>query len=66
MTRRVRETQWMFHLLVHGFDLPPCSRSSDRVRTFRQERLKHMVLRNLFEDYAEQEYRFKTDGASLV
>ncbi len=52
MTRnQVREEQWIYYYLVNGFASPADSMSPDMVKTFRQERLKHMVLSTVFEDY---------------
>lgn len=56
MSDGTRESQWMFNLLVHGFDVQTGVDApgphTGRVRTFRRDRLKEVVLRNLFDDYS--------------
>ena len=52
MTRnQVREEQWIYYYLVNGFASPADAMPPDMVKTFRQERLKDMVLGTAFEDY---------------
>jgi len=55
MRNHSRQSQWMFNLLVHGFDgVQPGTEPGEKVRTYRRDRLKDLVLGHLFEEYEEE------------
>jgi len=70
---QVQPDQWVYDFLVNGFEMPGGSlvdssdiRGGNKVKAFRQERIKHMVLGALFEDYGSGPHRRVCLGARHV
>ena len=58
--------QWMMSLLVNGFHAPCGDSASERVRNFRHEKLRRMVLHSLYGSPDDPDYRKRAMGSRGV
>jgi len=67
MNRRTPTSQWVFSFLVEGLpDSPAASSPSERVKAYRQMRLKHMVLSALYRGFESRGSRWAADEEPCV
>jgi hypothetical protein len=59
--------KWVYNLLVNGFSSPADERNDGGLKSYRAERLKHMVLNSIFRDYdGLKRRRMSSDGTPRV
>lgn len=66
MRHHMPQSQWVFSLLLHGFPAPSNGSVSDRVKAYRQLRLKRMVLSALYKEFEDPARRRTEEGTHHV
>jgi hypothetical protein len=67
MHRHTPSSQWVFSLLIEGLPASLAASSpSERVKAYRQLRLKHMVLCALYRDFDSRGSRWTADEGHCV